>query len=228
MGLIYDQKKIISEIIQKGVRGLTRSKTCQVPGIILNAGAEAGFFHHFYIKIGSFGNTLGFQKLVFAFKVSNTFFQFFFDCLGCTLDLFHWYYIMRSRKNPCMGNLTFDLTGKHIDLCDPVDFIAEKLYTDRTVRVVGREDLQSISTYPEGTAVKIHFIPGVLDIDQFPDHFIPVFGHARPKRDHHVLEFLRRTQTVNAGNRRYNDHITPFGHGSSSGKTKLVDLIIDG
>ena len=72
--LINNKKKIIPEIIQQSIRWLPWLQSGKMTGIVLNTGAKAGFFHHFNIKVGTLGDTLGFQKLVFAFKVVYPFF----------------------------------------------------------------------------------------------------------------------------------------------------------
>ena len=69
MGLINNKEKIIPEIVQKSVRGLPRLQTGKMTGIVLNAGTESGFLHHFNIKVGTLRNSLGFYQLVLAFEI---------------------------------------------------------------------------------------------------------------------------------------------------------------
>ena len=61
MGLINNKKKVIPEVVQQGIRRLTGFKAGEMTGIVLNARAEAGLFHHFNVEIGTLGNSLGFQ-----------------------------------------------------------------------------------------------------------------------------------------------------------------------
>ena len=76
--------------------------------------------------------------------------------------------------------------------------------------------------------MEIHFVAGVLDIDELPDHFVPVLLHAGAEGDHHVEEFLGSAQTVDAGHRRHNDHVPTLAESGGSGKTQFVDLVVGG
>ena len=78
-----------------------------------------------------------------------------------------------------MLHARFDLPGQDIDLCDPVDLVAEKLNTDRIIIRHYRNDLDHISAHPEGTALEIHVVTVVLDADQLFDDLVAFFLHAR-------------------------------------------------
>ena len=135
---------------------------------------------------------------------------------------------MRSRKNSNVIQLQLCLAGQRVNLHYAVNLVPEKLHpVGHTVRI-GRKDLQDISPHPEGTAVKVHVIAGILNIDQLVNHLIPVFLHARTKRNDHLLIVDRRAQTINAGNRSHYDHILPLGKSCRSGVAKLINLVING
>ena len=68
-----------------------------------------------------------------------------------------------------------DLAGEHIDLDDPVDLVPEKLHPNRRIRFVGRNDLHHIAAHPERTPLEIHVIAVILNVDQLPQHLVPVF-----------------------------------------------------
>ena len=86
---------------------------------------------------------------------------------------------MGCREHRKMLQLTFDLPGQHIHFRDTVDLIPEKLHTDRRISIVCRKDFQRISPYTERTAVKIHVVSRILNIDQRADHVISVLLHPR-------------------------------------------------
>ena len=179
-------------------------------GIVLDSGTETGFLHHFHVKVGTLCNSLSLDQLVLTFEISHLLLHFFQDCICRTADLLLWYYIMRRRKNSRMAFHAFDLTGKHIDICDPLNLISEKFHTHCPVRGVCRKDLQYISPDTKGSSVEIHLISCILNVDQLFDNLITILLHSWAKRDHHVKKFLRRTQSVDTGDRRDHDHILPF------------------
>ena len=73
-----------------------------------------------------------------------------------------------------MGKLCLDLPRQHINLGDPVDLVSEKFHTDRRVSAVCRENLHHIPPYPEGAAMKIDIVPGVLVLHQFAQDRVSV------------------------------------------------------
>ena len=68
--------------------------------------------------------------------------------MGCRID-----HVM------LMGGALF--SGKWFEFDDPLDFIPEKLDTDRGFRF-GQVDVHHIPAYPEFPAVKIHVVTVVL------------------------------------------------------------------
>ena len=80
-----------------------------------------------------------------------------------------------------MFQFTANFTSQDIYFCNAVDLVSEKFYTDRTVRIIGRKNLQYITPHTECTSMKIHFITIVLNVDQRFDHIISVFLHSRTK-----------------------------------------------
>ena len=117
---------------------------------------------------------------------------------------------MRCREDTDVSQLAFDLSCEYVNFCNAVNLISEKFHTHSSIRIVGRINFQGITTNAEGTSVKIHFIAGILNIYKLPDHFISILIHAWTKRNHHVLKFLGRTQTIDAGNRRDDDNVLAF------------------
>ena len=135
---------------------------------------------------------------------------------------------MRCRKNRRMFQFIVNLTGQHIYFCNSINLISKEFHTNCPVRIVGREDFQHISTYPERTTMEIHFITVILNIDQFFDYLIPVFLHSRTKWDHHIKEFFRCTQTIDTGYRGNHNNIFPFTESRCCRKTEFIDFIVRG
>ena len=64
------------------------SSQCQMTGIILDTGTEAGFLHHFHIKIRPLRDSLCLQKLIFTLKNTPPVLPFPFQyCFGASLIL---------------------------------------------------------------------------------------------------------------------------------------------
>ena len=196
-------------------------------GIIFDSGTKSRLFEHLNIKIGSFFYTLCLQKLVFRFEIAYPLLQFFLDCFCCPFDHCTIHYVMGSREYCHMFQFSFDLTGQHINLRNPVDLVPEKFHPDCCIFLIGGDYFQHIPSDTECTTLKIHVISIILDLYQLADHLIPVFDHTRTQGDHHVLIVCRTTQTIDTGHAGHYDHIPPLCQRHGRRQTQLINLVID-
>ena len=164
--LINHYDKIIREIIHQCIRRLPWSKSCQMPGVVLDPWTESGLTHHFYIKIRSFRNSLGFQKFIFTFEIFHLFFQFNFNIFNCFFHTLLRYNVMGCRKYCNMIQCIFNLSGKHVYLRNPVNLISEKFNSDSCIATVCRYNFYCISAHPECSPLEIHIISVILNIYQ--------------------------------------------------------------
>ena len=207
MRLVHNDQKLIREIINQRIRWDSRLQSCQMSRIVLNTAAKSRFAQHFNIKIRAFRDTLCLDQLIFPFKITHPLFHLFFNFNRGLIDFLLRNNIMRCRKYCTVLQSALDLTGQHIDFCDPVNFISKKLHTHRRIRIVCRKNLQHITTHTKRTTMKIHVISHILNINELADHIIPVSLHARSQRNHHVLIIHRTSQTIDTRNTGYDDDV---------------------
>ena len=133
MGLVHDNQKVILKIIDQSVGRFSCFQAGKIPGIVLNAGTEACFLQHFHVKVCALPDALCFQKFILAFEIAHLRIQLLFDLLGRLFDLFRCHHIVRSRKNRRMLQFADRFRSQHIPFCNPVDFISEKLNTNKSI-----------------------------------------------------------------------------------------------
>src|SRR5699024_12018031 len=100
---------------------------------------------------------------------------------------------------------------QNVDLCDPVHFVTEKLNAHSRLAFICGNDLQHIPPHAEGSAVEVHVIAVILNLDQLRHHLVPVLDHARAQGNHHVLVIHWVTQPIDTGHTGDDDHIPPLG-----------------
>ena len=120
----------------------------------------------------------------------------------------------------------FNFPCENINLCNTVNFITKKLHPHCRICIICRIDFHHIPSHPEGSTVKVSFIPVILNINQFSDNFIPVLLHPRPKRDNHILIVIRTSNPINTGYAGNNDNISPLTQRRRCGKTEFVNFIV--
>ncbi len=120
----------------------------------------------------------------------------------------------------------FDLTGKHIDIRDPVDLIPEKFHTHRPPPSASPEKSPAHHPAHGMFLAEIHVISCVLNVDQLFDHLITVLLHSRTERNHHIKVILRCSQTIDTGNTGNHNHIFRSHQCCCRGKPQLINLIV--
>ena len=79
---VNNEKKIFREVVNQSEGSFPCFTTCQMAGIVFDAGAVTHFVHHFQIVIGTLLQTLRFQKFATLVQKFQAFFQF-------NLNVFH-------------------------------------------------------------------------------------------------------------------------------------------
>ena len=120
----------------------------------------------------------------------------------------------------------FNFPCENINLCNTVNFITKKLHPHCRICIICRIDFHHVPSHPEGSTVKVSFIPVILNINQFSDDFIPVLLHSWPKRDDHILIVIRTSNSINTGYAGNNDNISPLAQRRRRRKTEFVNFIV--
>ena len=168
-----------------------------MPGVVLYTGTEPGFPHHLHIKVRPLGNSLRFQQLIFALKISHLFIKLCEYRLSRKLQLFLRNHVMGSREDRNVSQLRLHFAGKRIDLRNPLHLVPEELHPVSVSARVSRINLQHITSYAETASLKIHIISCILDVDKLVNYLVPVFFHPRPQGNYHLLIIDRTSQTIN-------------------------------
>ncbi len=75
--------------------------------------------------------------------------------------------------------------------------------------------------------MKIDIVPRILDFDQFRENLLTAEFHPHFEIQQHAVVDLRRTQPVNARNRRHDDDVIPFQQRPGGRVAHLIDGIVD-
>ncbi|OPZ71921.1 MAG: hypothetical protein BWY82_01565 [Verrucomicrobia bacterium ADurb.Bin474] len=121
------------------------------------------------------------------------------------------------------------LTGpaRHrIQLADRIHLIPPELNPDRCLHVRGK-DIHDLAPHPESAPLELDIVAVVKNLNQTLQKPVPADLHPYLERNHHLLEILRRPQTVNAGHTRHHDHIPPADQGAARRNPQSLNLLID-
>src|SRR5215208_2656890 len=87
--------------------------------------------------------------------------------------------------------------------------------------------LQHVATYPEVAPVELEVVPGVLDLDEIPQHVVEVIETALLQKDHLRTVFLGTSETVDSGDARYHDHVPAGEQRARRRVPQAVDVLVD-
>ena len=95
-----------------------------------------------------------------------------------------------------MVQFCMNFPRKRLHLRNPVDLIPEEFYPDQIIAALRRIYFHHISADTEGRTLDIHIVTVILNINQFPQHLIPVLHHTGAQGYDQVLIFVRASQAV--------------------------------
>lgn len=93
--------------------------------------------------------------------------------------------------------------------------------------MLSRENIDDITPHPESPAMEIHFVALVLHIGQALDDGPLIHAIPNAHGEDHVVILITITDTVNAGNRCHDHHITTLNQALGRRKPHLLNVIID-
>ena len=104
---------------------------------------------------------------------------------------------MGSREHVDLLVLADDLPGEWVHRREGLNFVAEKLDTQR-ILLINREDLEGVPAHPEGAALPRYVVTNVLVGDEVAQQLIAIPLLADLQWNHPVYVFLWRAQAIDS------------------------------
>ena len=225
MALVDEQQKILREIVQQGHRRAARRTLRDDARIVLDTGAIAQLLHHFDVIVHALADALRLEQLA----VVGEEFHALVALLADLADRAGHLLLRRDIVARGPGDEPpDDLAGDGVDLADAVDLVAEEFYADRARRPVGGPKLNRVAPDAEHIALKRNVVALIPVVDEAAHQLLA--RKLRPGRqiDHHLLKIIRLAESVDAADRRHDDHVPPLQQRGRRGQPQPVDLLVDG
>ena len=218
MGLVHDDQVILRKIIHQRIRRIRRRKSRQMHRIVLDSGTEAGLPEHLEIVSCPLVDPLGFDVFLLALEIVHTLRKLGLDVLKGLFSVFLIDNIMGRGKYDHVLEFGLGRTLQRVNGLNAVNLVSEKFHAVcLSLSTRDRVDLHHVAPHTEGSAPEIQVASYILHLNQAKKHFIPVAFHAGTQGKRHVLVINRAAESVNAGHRRNDNHVSALGKGSRRG-----------
>ena len=221
-----DEKFPRGEIVEQSERRLARLPAVEIAAVIFDAAAIADLPHHFQVVFGALFKALRFENFARVLKRLHLPFQILFDHRQGVSQLFRADGVLAGGEDRDVGKLVQAVARQRLHFENAVDLVPEKFHPDRHLRIGGGKDLHRIPAHPEGGALEIHVVAGILQFDELAHEGVPLHLHAGAQGYGKAEILFGRAETVNAGHRRHHDHVLPLHQGTGRRVAELVDLVV--
>ena len=228
MALVHEQQEVIGKEVQQRHRRRPGRSLGDNAGIVLDTGAIAQLQHHLHVVFRPLAQTLRLHQHVVFLKVLQPLRQLLFDLGDGGIHLVLGGDVVAGGIDGHMVQGLDGRAGDGMKLGDAVDLIAEELYPDGTVLVIGGVQLHRVAPDPEHVPLKGHVVALVPILHQTAQQLVTVHGHAGAQGDHHPGKVLRLPQSVDTADGGHHDHVPPLQQGAGGAEPQAVDLLVGG
>ena len=121
MRLVDDEQEVLREVVQQRRRGGTRGAAVDMPGIVLDTGAEPDLTHHLDVVVGAHPQPLGLQQLAPTLQIRQPLGEFGFDGGDRLRHPLRAGDVVGSREDPQRVHLTDDVAGERVQVVQRLD-----------------------------------------------------------------------------------------------------------
>ena len=144
VALIYHQQKVLREVVDQAVGGLSGPAAVEVAGVVLDSLATARLGYHLHVVLGPLAQPVRLQSP----QLRQPLLHLRPDALQGSLLLLLRDDIMPGGVDEEVAHILFDPPGEPVHLRDPLHLISEQLDSDDVV-VVARHQVDGVTLDPE-------------------------------------------------------------------------------
>ena len=227
VALVDKHQKVRRKILEQRRWRLSALSAREMAAVVLDSVAVAHLLEHLDVVVGPALEPLGFDELVQALQLIQSFSQLFLDGFHRALELIFLRHIVAAGVDIKLVDLAQRLSGNRIDFLDLLDFVPPETDSVSVAFLEGGKNLDDIASHTKCSTVEIIVVSFVLDLDQVHQQIVPpLLGAAFQMNDHLAIHF-RRAETIDARHAGDDDDVTAREKTACRRMAELVDLIVD-
>ena len=211
---VDEDQGVVGEIFEQGRGRLAGAAAGEVAGVVLDAGAGAGGFHHLEIEQGALFEALGLEEAAGAVELLEARGELGLDALDGAGHGGARGHVVAVGEDADREEVGVLLAGERIELGDRLDLVAEQGDAPGGVLVVGGEELDGVAADAEGAADEAGVAALVLELGEGAEELALVDLLALAEVDGHRGVVLDRADAVDAGDRGDDDDVVALEQGA--------------
>ena len=224
--LVDHEQPVVREVVEQRPRRAAGAPAGEVARVVLDARAVAGLAHRLDVVTRALLQPRRLQDAVERLQLLDALLQLLLDVLDRQLQLALRCDEVLRRVDINLVPLGEQFARERVDLDDALHLVAEEIDADGQL-VVGGLDREAIAPHAELAAHQVHVVALVLHVDQAAHGRAAVEALALLEREDERLILLRLAETVDAGDRRDDQHIAALEQRARGRVAQLVDLVVD-
>jgi len=180
--LVDDEQGVFRQVIHECRRWLSRQPARQVAGVVLDPLTVAHLLHHLDVESRPLFETLGLDELALCFELRQSFHELLPYAVDGPPPVVPCGDVMAARIDGHPIQALYPPTQERVHHRNSLDGVAEELHADDLFSLVGGEDLDHVTTDPEGASVKIDVVALILDIHEPAEHIVSPEFHPLSRR----------------------------------------------
>ncbi len=225
--LVDEDDEVLLEVIEQRERMGARPTALEDARVVLDPVAEAELLHHLEVVFGALPDAMRLEHPSLSLEVLDLLLELVPDLLDRALDCRLGRDVLRRGPDREVVEPREDLPRDRVEVGDLLHLVAEE--GDPVGRLLVRGlHLDDVALDAEAATPEHRVVAHVLRVDQLPQDEVAVVLGAHLEVGHPVAPLLRRSQAVDAGHRRDDDHVAPGEERRSRGEPEPRDVVVLG
>ena len=173
MRLVDEDEEVVAEEVEQRVWRRARRAPVEDARVVLDPVAVAELLQHLQVVLGALPDPVRLEQLPFGLEDLHLLLELVLDLADSALDRVPGGHVLRRRKDREVLEPCVDLAGQRVEVRDLLDLVPEERDPVGRLHVRGLH-LDDVPAHAEAPAPEERVVPRVLDVDELPEHHVPV------------------------------------------------------
>ncbi len=210
VALVDDHQRVVREIVDERRRRLAWLAAGEMPGVVLDAFAEAELGEHLEIEARALLDALRFDQLARILEELDPLPELDLDRFDRSQRRLARRHVMARRVHGEARHRVQHAPRERVEHFEPLDLVVGERDADRVLGVLGREHVDHVAAHPERAAAEVQLAAVVLHRHEARDHVALRDFLAVAQVQDHAVVLGRIADAVDRRHRGHDHHVAPL------------------